>query len=165
MQKQMTDAQVGALLAQIELVWKRFQSISAEARVILSPDNMPDAELQLKDVLQTTEEATVRILQQAAEIGGAVDKPEVSDAVKADVQARIGAIYEACSFQDLTGQRIKKVLIQIGEIGQHLKRLSDVANLRDDMPEIKKKDPLLNGPQLTKNTPDQGSVDSLFKSS
>lgn len=163
MTKKMTDGQVEALLGQIELIWKRFQNISSEARVILDPGNMPQAELQLKDVLKTTEEATVLILQQVTEIGSVVDQPGVSDAVKSEVQARIAAVYEACSFQDLTGQRIKKVLTQIGEIGQHLKRLSDVANLRDDTPIVREKDPLLNGPQLNKDMPNQASIDNMFE--
>lgn len=150
------------ILAQIELILRRFQEISAETKVILSPESMPHAELQLKDVLKTTEESTLSILAQATAISMALQEENAGDALQEKVQACVCKIYEACSFQDLTGQRIKKVLGQINDIGMHLKRLSDIANHRGGIPAAPKKDPLLNGPQLTHEAPNQNDIDHLF---
>ncbi len=132
---------------------------------MLAPEHMPDAELQLNDVLKVTEDATVQILQQAGAILAVLENSGVSDEVRNEVQARVNSIYEACSFQDITGQRIKKVLGHINGIGQQLKRLSDLAHFRagDANPVARGKDPLLNGPQLSQEAPSQNDIDNLFE--
>lgn len=65
------------------------------------------AGLELDAIVQATEDATNTIMNAAEEIMGA----DLSDeGGQASVQDAVMRIFEACSFQDITGQRISKVV-------------------------------------------------------
>ncbi|NKE44338.1 hypothetical protein HB662_06085 [Roseomonas frigidaquae] len=75
--------------------------------------------LELEAVVQATEAAANTIMEAAEAIqvwvaGGAQDK----DAVAA-IAARVNSIFEACSFQDVTGQRIRRAI-------QHLQQVENM---------------------------------------
>src|SRR5271168_875506 len=71
---------------------------------------------ELGAVVGGTEHATQQILEAAEAIDQAssalskVNSPEQQKILSEEIQERIIAIYEACNFQDLTGQRITKVM-------------------------------------------------------
>jgi chemotaxis protein CheZ len=82
-------------------------------------------------------------------------------------------ILEACSFQDITGQRIKKVLNTLEQIEFRISRL--VKLFGGTLPENmmvedidnghrRADEDLLNGPQLSKDKPSQDDIDKLFSS-
>lgn len=74
----------------------------------LSENKIPEASGQLDQVVITTEEAATRIMDAAEEIS------ELSMSLEGEVAKRLEAIsthiFEASSFQDITGQRVTKVV-------------------------------------------------------
>lgn len=65
--------------------------------------------LELEAVVQATEGAAHRIMEAAEAIAAWVETGADRETMPA-VSARIGAIFEACTFQDLTGQRIRRAI-------------------------------------------------------
>jgi chemotaxis protein CheZ len=65
--------------------------------------------LELEAVVQATEGAAHRIMEAAEAIAAWVETGADREAMES-VSARIGAIFEACTFQDLTGQRIRRAI-------------------------------------------------------
>ncbi len=155
-----------ALYTQIEDILRQFREIRQEAEGIVENSAMPDAALHLNDVLQHTEEATTTILDAATTIGSLTDNAGVAE--------QISRIYEACTFQDISGQRIKKVLGHINTLESQLARLAESARgSTADASAAKAKTPaaqktgdaaLLNGPALSAAAPSQAEVDAMFKS-
>jgi chemotaxis protein CheZ len=76
---------------------------------------------------------------------------------------------EACTFQDITGQRVTKIIRSMQFVEERVLAMVDLmgrdsvekkaAVLSDETPE---KDPLLNGPQLPGNAISQDDIDKLF---
>jgi chemotaxis protein CheZ len=74
--------------------------------------------LELEAVVQVTEAAANTIMEAAEAIGDWVAQGRDAATAPAIVE-RVNAIFEACSFQDLTGQRIRRAI-------QHLQQVEDV---------------------------------------
>jgi len=136
--------------------------------------NIAHAALELNEVVRHTEEATNTIMDKADAImqaAGAMADAELGGTLSDHAMG----ILEACSFQDITGQRIKKVLktlVQIElRIGNLIKlfggKLPEGYVIGEiDTGEIRRADEdLLNGPQLSKDAPNQDDIDKLFASS
>jgi chemotaxis protein CheZ len=74
------------------------------------------ASRELDAIVDSTERATQQILEAAEGIDEAADtlsaslKHEQEQALASDIRDHVVRIFEACSFQDLSGQRIAKVL-------------------------------------------------------
>ena len=92
-------------------------------------------------------------------------------AYKALVDEKMMVIFEACSFQDITGQRIAKVVETLQHIEARVARFADVMQAKDlsgflDERERarneRKEKLLLNGPQLAGEGIEQAEVDSLL---
>jgi len=128
---------------------------------------LPRAGKQLDAVVRATEEATQAIMDAAEEIMGA-DRSDPA-AYAATVDQASMRIIEACSFQDITGQRITKVVETLTFIDNRLDNIhktwgavaaggaeaSDEAAPDDDSA-------LLTGPQLDGEGIDQDTVDALL---
>lgn len=72
--------------------------------------------LELEAVVQASEDAANRIMEAAEAIGDWLRESK-SDAASIDVvNGKVAAIFEACSFQDVTGQRIRRAI-------QHLRQV------------------------------------------
>jgi len=140
--------------------------------------NMSRATDQLDAVVGGTEQATTAILGAAEEIDqfAAMLQHKLSQAedvaLAEDIQHQIIKIFEACNFQDLTGQRITKVVNTLRFIEQRIVRMMDVWGgldaFRDIEPEPMERPTghkeLLNGPALD-DEPDRSSqadIDALF---
>ena len=52
--------------------------------------------------------------------------PDQQAQLSEDIQERVGAIFEACNFQDLTGQRISKVRTTMKFIEHHINVMMDI---------------------------------------
>jgi chemotaxis protein CheZ len=75
--------------------------------------------IELEAVVQATEAAANTILEAAEAIQAWIDSGAVEPGALPALSARVSAIFEACSFQDLTGQRIRRAI-------QHLQRVEAV---------------------------------------
>lgn len=153
-------ATVRALYAQIEEICRHFGQIRKEVAGITAANEMPDAALHLNDVLQSTETATTTIIDTATLIGSLSEVSSMSTADKTKMTELVARIYEACCFQDITGQRIKKVLNHLSVLEGKLMRLSEAG--RAETAPLKVADPLLQGPALTGEAPSQADIDLMF---
>ncbi len=125
--------------------------------------HLPAAMNQIGVIVETTENAANQIMaavDDMLEAGEAMD----SAAYRALVERQCLVILEACAFQDLTGQRIAKIVetlltledrlaglvAALGEGGEH------EAPAPDDAPI------LLNGPAMPGEGVDQDDIDRLF---
>lgn len=153
------NAGLQALLVQIEELCGHFRQIREEAAGIADTSHMPDAALHLQDVLQATEEATCTIIDAMNTIGETASG--LSDTrAKQKITDEVTRVYVACSFQDISGQRIKKVLRHLSALEEQLQRLSQTA--RREARQAEGGDSLLNGPALNAEAPSQADVDALF---
>lgn len=127
-----------------------------------------DANLELDEVIKATEAASNRIMD-------AAEKIQAAAGGNTEIIAQVTDIFEACTFQDITGQRIRKVLGLLGELEQGFGRLLEIASMhgssvgsapKSNRPktQAEKDKELLNGPQATKDKPSQDDIDKLFAS-
>lgn len=138
----------------------------------LRHERIPQAGLELHAIVEATEDATHRIMECAETIMTA--DPSDQATYHSIVNDNIMAIFEACSFQDITGQRISKVVETLEIIDKRVNRFAkaigadetDIISTELDEEETKreqrKKDQLLNGPAIDGSTVSQDDIDSLF---
>jgi chemotaxis protein CheZ len=69
--------------------------------------------MELEMVVQTTEAAANRIMEAAESIAELMRGATHDTVALKAVNARIETIFEACSFQDLTGQRVRRAIEQL----------------------------------------------------
>jgi chemotaxis protein CheZ len=118
---------------------------------------------ELQAVMQGSDEATQKILAAAEEIDQAANnlsaalKDASEQGLAQDIRDRVIAIFEACNFQDLTSQRVVKVMAAFGRIEQQIARtLDDLAGVEAP--------PRANGPRLEgdRGHVSQSDVDLMF---
>lgn len=135
----------------------------------LESERIPRAGLELDAIVQHTEEATNTIMEAAEEIMGADTSDP--DAYAQLTQDAVMRIFEACSFQDITGQRISKVVHTLEHIEKRVLELRSLMGITDDEvrdvreKEAAEQDPdkaLLRGPALGGEGIDQSAVDDLL---
>ena len=133
---------------------------------------------ELGAVVGGTEQATQQILEaadsidQAASALSKVDSIDQQKQLADDIQERVISIFEACNFQDLTGQRISKVMGTMKFIEQHINAMMDIWGGVDAIkahapPIIDTREgdaKLLNGPKLDGDVghASQDDIDALF---
>jgi chemotaxis protein CheZ len=133
---------------------------------------------ELGAVVGGTEQATQQILEAAESIdqaASAMAKVQSADQQKRladDIQERVISIFEACNFQDLTGQRISKVMSTMKFIEQHINSMMEIWGGVDAIkshvvPQVDTRsddDKLLNGPKLAGDVghASQDDIDALF---
>ncbi len=138
----------------------------------ITAEHLPTATDELDAIVGATEEATNTILQAMEVLGNLTEKmpAEVAD----QVNDAVTQVYEACNFQDVTGQRITKVVKALKHIEDRVDGLvaafgDEIAKYREAHPkpetpkEITDKD-LLNGPQLPDAAGKQDDIDALLAS-
>src|SRR3954452_19882964 len=95
-------------------------------------DEMSKVTGELGAVVGGTEEATQQILEAAEAIDQAatamtkVNSPDQQKLLSEEIQEREVSIFEACNFQDLTGQRIGKVINTMRFIENHITVMMDI---------------------------------------
>jgi chemotaxis protein CheZ len=133
---------------------------------------------ELGAVVGGTEQATQQILEateaidQAATALAKVTSPDQQRLLSEEIQERVVSIFEACNFQDLTGQRISKVMATMKFIEHHIIVMMDIWGGVDA---IKAHAPaavdhrvgdarLLNGPKLAGDAghASQDDIDAMF---
>ena len=135
----------------------------------LKETRIPLAGEELGAIVQATEAATNTIMECAEALMGA----DASDPVayKALVDEKMMIIFEACSFQDITGQRIAKVVETLQHIEERVSRFADVMQAKDidgfltehERARAERREKfLLHGPQLAGAGVDQSKVDEMF---
>jgi chemotaxis protein CheZ len=161
------------LLSEVEQIGRTIAAAKQEIASLQVEDIngsfIPSATDELDAIVEATARATNEILDAcetfetiSSELGG-----EMSDRI----QGATTRIYEACSFQDITGQRITKVVSTLKSIEDRIGAI--VSAFADRVPGEARGAPkpapegeaaLLNGPQLPGNGVDQAEIDRLLAS-
>jgi len=132
---------------------------------------------ELDAIVHSTEQATQAILEAAEKLDNLGQQlqanPDIDPFVKTvadEIGETIITIYEACNFQDITGQRISKVVRTLEFVEQRVMAMISIwgdeaiaeiqpkANTAHASEETK----LLNGPQLAAQAITQDEIDKLF---
>ena len=143
--------------------------------IALAPANSENghigtAAIQLDAVMKATEEAAHGIMDAVDEIQNIVSASNLDKEVQNKITDATTRIYEACNFQDLTGQRINKVMKALEFTEAKINRLvklfaSDgTVNVEELTKATTEREDahLLNGPQLPSVAPSQSDIDAMF---
>jgi chemotaxis protein CheZ len=155
-----------------------FQSMVGEIRALrtqiisLRPDHLtterlPEAGRELEEIVAATENATNTLMEAAETIMSADDSDPA--AYKALVDEKMVEIFEACSFQDITGQRVAKVVRTITWLEDRLSALAEKLRVDEEAfvegetaDERRRRELILNGPQAEGAGVSQDDIDALF---
>ncbi|MEP9368230.1 protein phosphatase CheZ [Xanthobacter sp. VNH20] len=170
-----------ALWAGLETIQEAIQSTKSEIAALHAEGNGGEqlyrATDELDAVVAATETATENILSAAEDIEALATKLSRSllgdDLALAEaIQAQTIKIFEACNFQDISGQRIGKVVKLLRFVEERICTMADiwggaaeVATASSIIPPAREGDAaLLNGPALADdvNVVSQDDIDSLF---
>ncbi len=174
--------QYGQLKIELDLIQSAIERTKQEIAMLHSKgfegSQMVVVSDELGAVVSGTEQATQKILEAAEEIDQSVaalannNSAAQRTQLAQDVQERVVNIFEACNFQDLTGQRITKVVNTMKFIEQHVNTMMDIwggleaiqthAPMIVETEDEKKK--YLNGPALEGDVGhiSQNDIDALF---
>ena len=167
------SAQETSLLAEVEQLGHTIASAKAEIAALrvddITQDHIPFATDELDAIVEHTATATNAILSSCEtldEVAGSL-----SGEPAAKLQDATTRIYEACSFQDITGQRITKVVATLKTIEDKVAQIvatfgagspstGSEAQVEAEVGEAA----LLNGPQHPTVAMDQSDIDRLLAS-
>ena len=170
-----TDLQAHQELeALVQFIQKSRAEISAIRPDSIRDEEIPTANSELDAIVAATEDATGVFLDVAEQLEGMADSLGGADGEKLhDLTTRM---YEASNFQDITGQRITKVVMTLGYIEAKVERLSrlidgqdvdddDALSMDDLMPQDERPDAdLLHGPDMPDKANSQDDIDALLAS-
>jgi chemotaxis protein CheZ len=140
--------------------------------------NMSRMTHELDAVVNGTEQATQSILNMVEEIDQLAStmieqgKDDAEKQAGREIQDRVVKVFEACNFQDITGQRISKVVNTWKFIENHVMQMMEIWGgidafkefIPEAPPEPEGDDALLNGPKLAEDEghASQDDIDALF---
>jgi chemotaxis protein CheZ len=158
-----------SLLAEVEELGRTIAAAKADIAALrvddITGNHIPTATDELDAIVAHTAAATDQILETCETLDAVGAK--LRGKAKAQLQDATTRIYEACSFQDITGQRITKVVAALKTIEQKVAHL--IYTFGDDQnatepPPLHPEAALLNGPQLPASAMDQSDIDRLMAS-
>ena len=131
---------------------------------------------ELQAIVSGTEQATQQVLQAAEDIDQSANtlsaalKSGHEKALASDIGDRVIQIFEACNFQDLTGQRVGKVVEVLAFLEEHVGRLMEIWRDIEQFKPLVFEEPaedeskFLNGPKLAGEPghSSQDDIDALF---
>ena len=137
----------------------------------ISQERIPTAGAELEAITRDTENATHTIMNSAeAMMGFSIDQfGGDAGAYKGAVDDEVMKIFEACSFQDITGQRVSKVVNVLKQIEERVGKLANTLGVEDSTPqemtaeEKRRHDLLLNGPAIGGPETKQDAIDAMFE--
>jgi chemotaxis protein CheZ len=170
------------LKVELDLIYDAINRTKREIAVLhgksFSGEEMARVNGELGAVVGGTEEATQQILEAAESIDQSasalikVNSPDQQKLLTEEIQEKVVSIFEACNFQDLTGQRIKKVMTTMKFIENHITVMMDIWGGVDAIkahapPIVDTREgdaKLLNGPKLEDDVghASQDDIDALF---
>jgi chemotaxis protein CheZ len=165
-------AKEASLLQEVEELARTIASAKTEIAALRVDDitghDIPFATDELDAIVGHTAQATNAILE-SCETLDEVTATVVGDAA-AKLQDATTRIYEACSFQDITGQRITKIVATLktieGKVAHIIRTFGPgITSAPERSAEGTTADTdLLNGPQLPAHAMDQSDIDKLMAS-
>ena len=129
---------------------------------------------QLDGVVEATKEASDAIMEAVESNNEAVAKLKASidDSALVELLDSIengnNAVFEACAFQDITGQRVTKIVKSVSYVEDRVTALREIwgddelDNVERVVEELTEDEKLLNGPQSKSEAISQEEIDKLF---
>lgn len=161
-----------SLLGEVEALGRTIAAAKQEIAELRVDDirnrDIPSATDELDAIVEHTAVATNAILESCELLEGL--GADVTGESAGKLQDAVTKIYEACSFQDITGQRITKVVTTLKTIEAKVAQIITAFGVQHAPPEIPKPTApptdadLLHGPQLPSNAMDQSDIDKLLAS-
>jgi chemotaxis protein CheZ len=164
-------AKEASLLQEIEELGHTIAIAKSEIAALRVDDitdhDIPFATDELDAIVAHTAHATHAILASCEMLD------EVAESISGDgatkLQDAVTRIYEACSFQDITGQRITKVVTTLKAIEAKVAHIigtfgPSAGSLQRTVEHVASDADLLNGPQLPAHAMDQSDIDKLLAS-
>jgi len=164
------------IAAMVRMIGQAKLEISSIRHPMADDDRMAAATSELDAIVLATETSTEDILASSERIEGVVrqmtglhpDDEEMTFMAES-IAAEIIKIFEACNFQDITGQRITKVVRTIRFIEERILAMINIWGVEAfselPVPEKEKLDGdngLMNGPQLPSQGISQEDINALF---
>ncbi len=115
-----------------ETIERTKRDIAVLSRTSASEERLQDMTHQLDAVVRSTEEATNTILECAEQVQELSDNlilhltSDDERAALEGIQAHVITIFEACNFQDLSGQRISKVINALKEVEERVTHMMEL---------------------------------------
>ncbi len=160
-----------ALLSEVEALGRTIANAKAEIAALQVDDitaaQIPFATDELDAIVAHTAAATNAILESCETLDLVAET--LSGEAAGRLQAATTQIYEACSFQDITGQRITKVVTTLKAIEEKVAQIVSTFGQRGaaaPSPVVlaEGEAALLNGPQLPAAAMGQSDIDRLLAS-
>ena len=171
LEAQKLKTELAGLFHYVERVREEIAAISRPADEEFQFESMGE---QLDAIVKATEKATDTIMAATENTLNAVDelRQTLSDPAQNALLDKIAGdgneILEACSFQDITGQRVSKVVKSVTYVEERVNALIDVWG-KDELAKVEvesldktEDEKLLAGPQLEGKGLDQAAIDALF---
>ena len=158
------------LIGEVEELGRTIASAKAEIAALRVDDitgsHIPSATDELDAIVAHTAAATDRILETCETLDRVAAR--LSGEPAGQLRDATTRIYEACSFQDITGQRISKVVATLKtietKVAQMIATFASGAVRADEGGAGIERSALLNGPQLPAAAMDQSDIDKLLAS-
>ncbi|MBI1308838.1 MAG: hypothetical protein GC129_03120 [Proteobacteria bacterium] len=175
--------ELGELAKFISAAKKELQQVKESD---IANQQLPTASNHLDAIVQMTEQATGKIMDECDKLSTFhnnirerlvnMDPPLDPDALAGvddgitEAMTSITHIYEACNFQDITVQRIQKVVKALQEVERQVLRMVVVFGLMENegklddatKAELQEDAALLNGPQLSGQGLEQDDIDDIL---
>jgi chemotaxis protein CheZ len=129
---------------------------------------------QLDGVIEATQDASDRIMDavensndSASELRKALTDPAQLALLDKIVESN-NVVFDACAFQDLTGQRVSKIVKSVSYVEERVMALRAIWGAREldsveiEAEELTEDEKLLNGPQSKAEALGQADIDALF---
>ena len=155
--------EIGALGEAVALARQEIAALKVDD---LTANYIPGATDELDAIVAHTAAATESILEacETLDAMGAMMEGELARRL----QDATTKIYESCSFQDITGQRITKVVSTLKTIeltiGRIVATFGSAPTDTQEIAALPEASSLLNGPQLPASAMDQSDIDRLLAS-
>lgn len=163
-----------ALLGEVAELGRTIAAAKAEIAALrvndITSNQIPSATDELDAIVAHTACATEAILETCETLDriAAELSDEAGRGLSEQLQVATTRIYEACSFQDITGQRISKVVATLKAIEAKVAHIITAFGARspgDELaPDSAPAEALMHGPQLPANAMDQNDIDRLLAS-
>jgi chemotaxis protein CheZ len=156
------------LLAEVEELGRTIAAAKAEIAALkvddITASHIPSATDELDAIVAHTAAATDAILESCETLDRV--GTSLSGEAAQQMQEVTTRIYEACSFQDITGQRITKVVATLKAIDHKVAHIVAAfgESGRPAPAPLPPQTDLLNGPQLPASAMDQSDIDKLLAS-
>lgn len=137
----------------------------------IGSEHIPTATDELDAIVKATEEATTTIMDSCEQIEMIAEELSAGN-MKDKLFENVTNIYEACGFQDITGQRITKVVKTLSDIESQVDMIVDILGKDAAVEAVEaveedtrsEEEKLLNGPQMTDQAISQDDIDALLAS-